>query len=200
MTHLPCVWVQTSLPFFLHLSSFSPRQTSSVRTEIDLPRGCWKEVILQRDLLPVWPWGTQTLCSVQVCEPFLSLTLPFIERWIKDWQDLALHQSGISPAECKCYKQWGGMELLCLYCHSFFLAAGAESSLRPIPSLETQLSGVNQLVNSSLYFPNAHVCHQRDSLMSCLGWLVLLFETDSNKKQTLMISHYVDGQQTCAPL
>ena len=124
---------------FLPLSSFSSHQTSSVRTEIGLPQGCWKEVILQRDLLPVWPRRTQTWCSVQVCEPFLSLALLFIKSWIKDWQDLVLHQSWISPAECKCYKQWRGIELLCcLYCRSFFLAAGAESSLR---AFRTKLSG-----------------------------------------------------------
>lgn len=168
-------------PSFLpRLSSFSSHQTSSVRTEIDLPRGCWREVLL-RDLLPVWPRGMQTLCSVQVCEPFLNFTLLFIERRIKARQDLALHQSRISPAECKCYKQRRGINLLCcLYCHSLFLAAGAESSLRPIPSVETEVPGVNHLVNSSSSVPDTRVCHQGDSLISCLGRLVLLLETDSN--------------------
>lgn len=87
---------------FLHSSSFISHQTTSACTGIDLPRGCWKEVILQRDLQPVWPRGMQALCSVQVYEPFLRLTPPhthtptfFIEHWIKDWQDLALHQSRI---------------------------------------------------------------------------------------------------------
>lgn len=57
---------------FLHSSSFISHQTTSACTGIDLPRGCWKEVILQRDLQPVWPRGIQALCSVQVYEPFLS--------------------------------------------------------------------------------------------------------------------------------
>lgn len=51
---------------FLLSSSFLSHQTTSACTGIDPPQGCWKEVILQRDLLPVWPRGIQALCSVQV--------------------------------------------------------------------------------------------------------------------------------------
>lgn len=68
----------------------------------------------------------------QVYEWFLRLALLYIERWIKDWQDLPLHQTRILTSEGKCSKQWRGIEALhCLYPRSFFLSAGSESSLRP---------------------------------------------------------------------
>lgn len=68
----------------------------------------------------------------QVYEWFLRLALLYIERWIKDWQDLPLHQTRILTSEGKRSKQWRGIEALhCLYPCSFFLSAGSESSLRP---------------------------------------------------------------------
>lgn len=62
----------------------------------------------------------------------LRLALLYTERWIKDWQDLPLHQMRIWTKEGKRSKQWGGIEaLFCFYSRSFFLSAGSESSLRP---------------------------------------------------------------------
>lgn len=104
----------------------------------------------------------------QVYERFLRLALLYIERWIKDRRDLTLHQMRILPSECKCSEQWRGIEALyCLYSPSFFLS---HCWIRVIPQanplLEAELSGVNHLVNSSLYFLNARICHQRCSLWS----------------------------------
>lgn len=102
--------------------------------EAHLLWGRWKEVILQRDLLPVWPWGRrmEALRPVQVYEWLLRLTLLYTELCIKDQQDLPLHQMRNLTSESKCWKQWRGIEALyCLYTCSFSLSAGSESSLRP---------------------------------------------------------------------
>lgn len=71
----------------------------------------------------------------------------------------------------KTMKRNGGSRLSLF---SFFLTAGSESSLRPTPLLEAELSGVNHLVNSSSLSQRLHLSLVRLSLISEPGRLVVL--------------------------
>lgn len=146
----------------------------------------------------------EALRPVQVYEWFLKLPLLCTECWIKDWQDLPLHQMRIWTSQGKCSKQMkrNGGALLSLFL--FFLSL---CWIRVIPQadplLEAELSGVNHLLNTLHYFLTARICHQRHfeallALMRQPGPIVMRLTTINYS--LLMISYYPDMVPNMFPI
>lgn len=128
-------------------------------------------------------WALHALCRCM--NDFSGSPSFYIERWIKGRQDLALHQMRILLSQCKCSKQWRGIEALyCLYSCSLALAAGSESSLRPTHYWRQGFPVKIIWLIPPLNFLNAHV------LSSAALSLICCETDDSNKSQLLKLRNY----------